>query len=166
MISKLNTQFLDKFCNLLVLLKHPKEKYGIRSIPKDAIYASKMLRIEGSRNLRTAIINQYCSTQVCNIIYWVYIDFDTVHMGKSIIQSIVWVRDKCIHSSKINLRSGFCRQNQWHYLMKKSILKSDPWVHFWPRQVLKHILLWLRNFTKTLEVVVHIVQWKLIPMKE
>ena len=68
--------------------------------------------------------------------------------------------EKCSNGGNKDLRAGFCQQNQLQYLLKKNIWQRTPHVYSWPRQVLNHILICLRDFMKTVHMGFHIVQGK------
>ena len=79
-------------------------------------------------------------------------------MGNSILQSIIGIREKFSHGGDIDARYGFFQRHQYQYLLNKSIRKNAHQVHSWPYQVLKHILVFLRDFLKNLYVLFYTVQ--------
>ena len=67
-----HSKFLDKLCNLLVLLIIPQTESGVRSILKDARDATYVIRLEGPGTLKALSIYQYCCTIICNVLPWIY----------------------------------------------------------------------------------------------
>ena len=135
-----------------------------RSILKDASDLPYMIRLECPGTVKALIFYQYFSAAICNILHWITLEFETLHMGKSLLQRITLIIDKYSHGGDKSLMFGLFQCHQCEYLMKKSILQSTPQVYYLPRQVLNHILTCLRAFMKTLYMVFHVVQGKTILM--
>ena len=89
-----HTKFLNEFRNLLVLLNFPFMNYIIRSILEYLSYIAKVLRFQGYRTLKKISINQYFIKSICDIPPWKTIDFETLQIIKSLLQSIIWTIEK------------------------------------------------------------------------
>ena len=66
-------------------------EYGVRIILKDAGDLSQVLRIKVPGTLKALIIYQDYSAAICNIIPWTSIEFETLHVGNSLLQIIIKV---------------------------------------------------------------------------
>ena len=79
-------KFLDKLLGLLLLLNNIKAKYVVRSILRNTIDQSKMLRFKLSLTLKAFSINQYCITSICNFFSRIALEFKNVLISKIIYQ--------------------------------------------------------------------------------
>ena len=61
-------KFLDKLLGTLVIMNQIKEKYVVRSILRNMIDISKILRFEFPVTLKEFCINKYCRTSIWNIL--------------------------------------------------------------------------------------------------
>ena len=112
--------FIDKILNLLVLLNFPDTESWIRCILEDASDAPYMLRLEGPGTLMVLTIYQDCSAAICNVLPWIFLEFETICVGKSLLQSIILIW-KCSHGDDKYLRYSCCQWHQCQYLLKKRV---------------------------------------------
>ena len=89
-----------------------------------------------------------------------YKKIETLHVSRSLFQSIIRIREKCSHGGNKDLSYSCCQWHQCQYILKKIIWQSTHQIYSWPCQVLNHILVYLRAFLKTLYMAFHLVQGK------
>ena len=94
---------------------------GVRSVLKDASDVLYVLKLEIPGTFKALSIYQDLCTEKCNVIPWINFYFDTLHVGKSIIQIVLRVGKKCSHDVDEDLSSGCCKRHQCQYLLKKII---------------------------------------------
>ena len=99
----------------------PDTESVIRSILKDASDVSKVLRNEDSGTLKVLSIYQYCSSEICNILPWINIEFEIIHLGNSLLKITIGIGEKITHGGDMDLRSGCYQCHQYQYLMKERI---------------------------------------------
>ena len=90
----------------------------------------------------------------------VILDFEKFQMVQSLLQGSIIVGNNCSNGGNIYLRSSCCQRHQFQYLLKKSILKSDPQLCSWPCQVLNHVFICLRTTIEELDIEFHIIHSK------
>ena len=101
-------KFLDKLCNLVILLNLPKTESRVRIILTFASDVPQVIRLEGPGTLKAISIYQYFSTAICYILPWINFDLETLHVGKCLLQSITIIREEFIHGDNKDLRYGCC----------------------------------------------------------
>ena len=159
-IPVIHTKFIDRICNLLVLLNSPKTESEVRSILKDKFDVLFVLMIECPITLKDISIYQDCSSENWNVLTWITIEFEVLHVVKSLPQSIILIGEKCGHVGDKYIRSGCCQWHQFKYVLNNSIWQITPEVYFWAHQVLNHILICLLYFLENLYTEFHLVRGK------
>ena len=88
------------------------------------------------------------------------LEFETIQVVHSLLQSTIGIRKNCNPGVNIYLRSVFYQRYLCQYLTKKIIWKSTSKVHYWPCQILNHILIWHRTLVWSLGIKIHTIQRK------
>ena len=85
-------KFFDKLCNLLVLLNFLNTESVFWIILKYSSDVPYVLRLEVPGTLCSLRIYQYCSVEICNVLPCITLEFETLHVGKSLLQIIIGIK--------------------------------------------------------------------------
>ena len=88
-IQVTHTKFLNKLFNLLIFMNLPKMKSWLINILKYMRNAIRVCDIKVLSTLKAISIYQYFSTEICNVLPWINIYFDTIQMINSLPLSII-----------------------------------------------------------------------------
>ena len=91
---------------------------------------AEFLMIKRSGTLKAISIYQDCITEICEILPWIILEFETLHVAQSIHKIGIRIGNNGSYYGDIDLGSDLCQWQQFQYFLKKGRLQSTLQVHY------------------------------------